>query len=453
MAAPAIRPQRSPELALPLPYLMAALAAFVVAAAGVPLLAPDLVRGSDDPRVFALTHVAVLGWVTMAMMGALYQLFPVALGARIHSVRLGRWNFYAYGAGVSGFVPSFFVDWTPGVAAFGVLVVGGIAHFASNLLRSYPSVRHWHPMAAYVLAGLAWLVVTMGFGLTWALDWQFHWFVITPAMLAAHVHAGLVGWLGCTWMGVSYKLMELFALAHRGRWRVAYANLILVNGALVGLDVSLVVRPASGATLVFASLLGAAAVVFACDLVALWVRRRRRPVSLEQGHVAVSLASLLLAVGLGVPLAAGATVAPSWVVAYGYAAIVGTFGFAVVGKTYKIVPFLVWLHRYSPHAGTRPLPLLTDLVDGRLGVASFALLALGYATVLAGLLSARVVWVQAGGITFLGGALCFAGAIVGVVWPGRWIGRSGPGGGPRRPAVAALPGARLDPAAVPTPPR
>ena len=69
-------------------------------------------------------------------------------------------------------------------------------------------------MGPFVLSGLGWLIVVIGFGLTWALDWQFAWFNVTPSLLAAHVHAGLVGWLGCTLMGVSYKLMEPVSYTH-----------------------------------------------------------------------------------------------------------------------------------------------------------------------------------------------------------------------------------------------
>ncbi|HUY55996.1 MAG TPA: hypothetical protein VMV23_12680, partial [Candidatus Nanopelagicaceae bacterium] len=47
-------------------------------------------------QVFALTHLAVLGWVTMMIMGALYQLFPVALQATISSPNVGRRNFWVY---------------------------------------------------------------------------------------------------------------------------------------------------------------------------------------------------------------------------------------------------------------------------------------------------------------------------------------------------------------------
>lgn len=65
------RPNVSSSPGLPGRYLAAGLGAFVLFAVGVPILAPDLVVTNDDPRVFALTHLAVLGWITMTMFGAL----------------------------------------------------------------------------------------------------------------------------------------------------------------------------------------------------------------------------------------------------------------------------------------------------------------------------------------------------------------------------------------------
>ena len=435
-------PKRSASLGVPLPYFVAGLVAWVLVAGGVPLLAPHLVAGYDDPQVLALTHLAVLGWVTMTIMGALYQLFPVALQATISRPRLGRWNFWVYLAGVAGFVPSFYFNWTPGVAVFGSLAVGGVIHFASNLLLSYPSIRSWHPMAAYLLCGLGWLVVTLGFGLTWALDWQFNWFGITPNLLAAHVHVGLVGWLACTLMGVSYKLMELFALSHRLSWRLAYANLGIWNAGLAGLTVSLLLWPGSPAVTACAALLGLSAAVFVFDLLRLWMGRRRRGISLEQAHLAVSLSSLLLAAALGVLIASGASLRPNWVVAYGYAAIVGCFGFAIIGKYSKIIPFLIWLSRDSGSAGARPIPLLKDLVDDRLGWASFALLLAGYSVAVTGLLAARASVVVAGGLLFLAGPAAGAVGIGAALLPGRhfWRAPRVPPALERRPSWRPSPG-------------
>ncbi len=409
---------------LPLRYLATGMLAWLLAAAGVPLLAAHLVAGFDDPKIFALTHLLVLGWLTMTIMGALYQLFPVALQASLAAPAVGRWNFTLYAAGVAGFVPSFYFDWAPGVAIFGSLAVVGIVIFAITLLLSYPSVRARHPMGLFVLCGLGWLVVVIGFGLTWALDWQFRWFNITPNLLAAHVHAGLVGWLGCTLMGISYKLMELFALAHRRTWRSAYLILAVWNAALVALILSLLLWPGGWEVTGAAIALGATMLWFAFDLVRMWTHRRRRRISVEQGHIAMSLLSLLLACGIGITLTMEKGVSSNWFVAYGYAAIVGGFGFAIAGRYQKIIPFLSWLHRYSRQPGPTPPPLLQDLVDERLGWASLALLAAGYAAVLVGLLDASVVAVQAGGLVYLAGALLGLAALRTALIPSHQVQRS-----------------------------
>ncbi len=403
-----IKPKRSPAPDLPGRYLVAGLAAFLLFAAGIPLLAPELVRTNDDPRVFALTHLAVLGWITMTMFGALYQLFPVALGGTLRSPRLGRWNFWVMAVGIAGFVPSFYADWTPGVALFGSLTVGGVLHFASQLLRSYPSVRDWHPMAFYVLAALLWLVATIGFGLVYALNWHFGWFNVTDPMLAAHVHLGLAGWLGLTLMGVSYKLTELFALAHGHGRGLTFANLGLWNLGLLGLAASLLRLPGSGLVSACAVLLAISALLHVVDLGLLLRTRRRRTLTIEHWHTFASLAALLVAAGLGVVLASGRVPGRNLVVAYGYAALAGWFGFAIVGKSYKILPFLNWLHRFSGVTGRRPVPLLKDLVDERLAWISFALLLAGFAGVLGGLLAADSSIVVSAGCLYAAGALAFA---------------------------------------------
>jgi putative flippase GtrA len=409
---------------LPLSYLATGMLAWVLAAAAVPVLASHLVADFDDPKVFALTHLMVLGWVTMTIMGALYQLFPVALQASLAVPAVGRWNFIVYAAGVAGFVPSFYLDWAPGVAIFGSLTVVGIIIFAITLLLSYPSIRARHPMGPFVLSGLGWLIVVIGFGLTWALDWQFAWFNVTSNLLAAHVHAGLVGWLGCTLMGVSYKLMELFALAHRRTWRLAYLILGLWNAALAVLILSLLLWPGSEVVAGAAIALGATMLLFTFDLARMWSHRRRRRISVEQGHIAMSLLSLLLACGIGITVTLGRGFPPNWFVAYGYAAIVGGFGFAIAGRYQKIIPFLSWLHRYSRGPGPTPPPLLQDLVDERLGWASLALLTAGYVAVLTGLLDATAVGVEAGGLVYLAGALLGLAALRASLIPSQQLQRS-----------------------------
>ena len=407
-AATAPASHRAPAPDVAMRYLAAGVVAFLVFALGVPILAPTLVVTNDDPKVFEMVHVAVLGWITMTMMGALYKLFPVALAARPTSARLARWNFWLYVVAVAGFVPSFYAAWTPGIAIFGALAVGGIAHFASVLLRSYPTVRDWHPMAWYVLAGLLWLLATIGFGFAYALDWQFNWFDITDPMLAAHVHLGLAGWLSLTLMGVSYKLLAMFSLAHGHDHRLAMANLGLWNVALLGLAASLVFAPTTPAVGVFAGLLALSAAIFVVDMARLLRRRRRRELSVEQWHVLVGFASLPIAAALGLLIVTGHAPSRSWVVAYGWMALAGWLGFSIVGNSYKIVPFLAWMHAYSGVAGRKPVPRVRDLLDERLARVSFALLLAGLVGVGLGLLAALVLLVQVAGLVYFAGAAVYA---------------------------------------------
>ena len=398
-------------------YLATGVVAFLIFALGVPCLAPELVRTNDDPRIFALTHVAVLGWISMTVFGAVYQLFPVALGGAVRAPRLASWNYWVLVAGLVGFIPSFFFSFTLGVALFGSLTVGGILHFASQMLRSFPSVTEWHPMGLYLVASLVWLVATVGFGFAYALDWWFGWFDITPNLLAAHVELGLAGWLGLTVMGVSYKLTELFALAHGHPRHLAIANLGLWCVALGGLASSLIFVPGTFAVTAFAALLAVSALIHVIDLSWMLHHRRRRPFTLETWHTVASLAALVTAAAIGLDLTTRAEPNPGLLVAYGYCAIAGWLGFAVLGKSYKILSFLFWLQRYGSLAGKEAVPLMRDLVDDRVGYASLVLLALGFLGVLGGLVAQAQLAVEISGSVYLGGALLYAAQTVKLLRP------------------------------------
>jgi len=59
--------------------------------------------------------------------------------------------------------------------------------------------------------------------------------------------------------------------------------------------------------------------------------------------------------------------------AYFAAGVVGWMGIVLVGNSYKIVPFLVWHHRYRSRAGIEPVPLLEDMYNLALARAVLAL--------------------------------------------------------------------------------
>ena len=89
---------------LPLSYLGAAAVAFVVAAVALPWLASELSGHYYQPRVLALTHTVTLGWITMSILGASYQLIPMVLERPLWSERLARWQLGVLLVGLAGMI-------------------------------------------------------------------------------------------------------------------------------------------------------------------------------------------------------------------------------------------------------------------------------------------------------------------------------------------------------------
>ncbi|MFB6153625.1 MAG: hypothetical protein ABEJ27_05175, partial [Halodesulfurarchaeum sp.] len=57
--------------------------------------------------------------------------------------------------------------------------------------------------------------------------------------------------------------------------------------------------------------------------------------------------------------------------------VLGAIGFVVFGTLYHIVPFIIWVHRYSDRLGFEDVPMIDDLYDDRLAALDGTLLVTG----------------------------------------------------------------------------
>ncbi|WP_394346015.1 hypothetical protein [Halorubrum sp. BOL3-1] len=79
--------------------------------------------------------------------------------------------------------------------------------------------------------------------------------------------------------------------------------------------------------------------------------------------------------------------------------LLGVIGSVILGTLYHIVPFVVWVHRYSDRVGFEAVPMVDDLYDDRLAAADGSLLFLGTALLVGAALAA-----DASGATLAGGS-------------------------------------------------
>lgn len=419
--APAIQPANAPALALPLGSFIAGPLAFVLINLVLFLAGRQLLVYYLLSINLTLTHLAVLGWVTMVMMGALYQLAPVVFQTKLWSERLARGQFWLYLVAVSGLVASFHWFWTPGLAIFGSLVVLAVVLFLTNMAATLWRRHAWPLTGHYLAHSLSYLGMTVLSGLTFALDLHFRWFPIPRHLLAAHIDLGIAGWFTLTLMGVTYQLRPMFALVHGHSLRLGRWVLRIMNAGVALLFLALLLDLPRPAVLSAVAVLSAGVLTYTFDVWRMFRHRRRRIMDLTQWHLVASTLSLLLAAAIGLRVAAGGLAGISeqtrWYFALVYAALGGWISLAIMGQTYKILPFLVWQHRYAARIGREPAPLLRGLCIERRARCAFWLYLAGFAGVIAALLTGWVLLFHLGALLTLLSSLGFAWTLVEVLRP------------------------------------
>jgi hypothetical protein len=407
-------PGRAPSATLPLRYLITAAVTFMLAALAVPWLSAELAGHYYHPHILALTHTVTLGWITLTIMGASYQLIPIVLQRPIWSERLARWQFVLLVVGIIGMVGHFFIgQWSGLIWSAGLVGLGTAAHVL-NAGLSVRGLRHWTFTARLVALGLAGFALTAIFGLVLGFD---HFMNLMPgelfSNLHAHFHLALLGWVLPMVIGVSARVYPMFLLArepdgwpgHLQLWGVALGVPITVVGIMLGNALVIV-----GALAVTASTAGHVA----------WVgdmaRTRKRP-ALDWGlrFALTGTAFLLPASALGVALAVDVIGGPRLGLAYAVLALGGWASLTIVGMMLKIVPFLVWYRAYSPRVGQDPVPTLAQLSWPGAERAAYVLLAPGMFVLAIAVAVGEPIWIRAAGLAVAAGALAFGAALARVL--------------------------------------
>jgi len=404
-------PARQPSIWVPLRYFVAAQGAFVATLLWAPFGVSDLLDYYYQGHALALTHLLTLGWITMTIMGASFQLVPVALESTLYSERLARWQFWIMLLGVAAMVGHFWIGRHPGMAFGAGLVLIAVILFLINMGRTLWQLPRWDIVAQHVVAALAYLAATTVMGNLMALD-KIYDFLGGQVLRTIHAHAHLagIGWVTMMIFGASYKLIPMFSLGELRDERLARWQFWLLNLGMVGLFGTLLLQ--SGWALLFALLIAGAIGLF------LWkmrevLRARRRP-RLDWGlrHAMSAIATLAILTLLGLWLATGWTPGEEFgarlAFGYGVLALLGWVSVMIIGMMYKIIPFLVWHHRYSDFVGLRPVPPATQFLGKTLPRVEFWLLHGGIQMTVAGLIFASGLLVQAGTIVLALAGLAFA---------------------------------------------
>ncbi len=218
------------------------------------------------------------------------------------------------------------------------------------------------------------LAIGLILGIMMALNYAGIIHIEMPLFLKAHVYLLICGYITLTIMGISLILVPMFGLSHGFNDQSIVLSIYLLSSSII------IVVIASFFKLTFFEYFGYFITVVAYILyvyqIAIIYKNRARKES-DIWSKSVIFAFICLVVSLGFIIAYFIKPNQAYLLVSGFLFFMGFLGFIITAHLYKIVPFLVWFHRFSILVGKQKVPMMADMVPKRSAYFQFVFTNLG----------------------------------------------------------------------------
>jgi len=353
----AISQQFAPPFKLIAPFFIISLLVFI--AAIIFLFGYEIKdMGLTDNFVLSFVHLFLLGFVMMAIFGAMAQLVPVVLEVEHFAVELYYviypLLFIATVMMVFGFYSSALLLSFGGVIAFISFSIFLFETFMTILKvkkQSFVSITVIIANIFLLLGLIAGLLMAFGFSGFISVDFA--------SLLKIHIFLVFFGYVGVTIMAMSYILIPMFWLSHSfdvkflhyAIWILSIAITFVVFGELFSIPLLFSV----GFILTIAAF-----GFYLYEIYLIYSTRVRMQKDIYFYYMIYFMISLLICLVLAcVYYLSSAVIALKLL---GFVLLFGVVSSLLVGHLYKIVPFLIWFERFSPLVGKQKVPMLSDMI-------------------------------------------------------------------------------------------
>ena len=365
-----IETDRQPPMTVPLRHFVVGLA-FLVAGIGVGIgLQLNAVSGLGR---LAHVHLLVVGWICLTIMGAMTQFVPVWSGVTLHSRRLANLQLGLVTAGLSGFAVALLFAETTWLISFAAFMLAGFWMFAYNVVRTLRTVEEYDVTERHFLVALGSFLAVTVLGVLLVVDYTVPTFtrvgVHRTGVVGAHVVLGVFGAVLTTVYGALYQLGTMFTRTGLGRIDHRLRTVEEVAHP-VGVTVLAVGHLAASASV---ARVGGLLVLLAASAFCLVLTHKLSEMRVDRTPMhtryIVAVGALALWIVVSVPAWASDPLARAHLFGAanaGHLLLLGAIGFVVVGTLYHVVPFVIWVNRYSDLLGLEDVPMIDDLYDDRL---------------------------------------------------------------------------------------
>lgn len=361
MAMSGIQAEQGPPLSIPASYFLTAPLALLAAAAFIIVHSDTILISRLVPATVALAHLGTIGFLTMVMLGALYQMIPVVAGVPVPWPRLAHLVHLCLLGGLVALLVALLTG-TPLAYIVAAFLVG--AAFTLFLLPTIWALvlapTKTDPVRGIRLA-IAGLLSLVSLGLVMAVSRGSG----TPlsswvSLQQAHIAIAFTVWIGGLISAVSWQVLPMFYVTPDFSSFSKTLGLALIALALI-LPITVLVIGLPPQWVLYAALPGAFNAWLYHPVQAFRVlrqrKRKRRDGSYRFWLAGLACGPLAFAAGL---LSVGSDDL-RWPILFGWLVLWGWAGLIVHGMLTRIVSFLVWFHRLSPLIGRVPVPAMRQL--------------------------------------------------------------------------------------------
>jgi len=367
----------APHSSVVIPHFIFAGLCFMALAILIVLNSTSLLEAYFNTKIIAITHMAVLGWASMIVFGALYQLIPVVFETSLYSEKLAKITFWISAVSIL-FLTYAFWD-----GAFSMLLVYASSFmflslflFILNIALSYRASQIKNISSKFIIASIFWLAITELVGTLIAFNFKFNFLSeIHLHYLKIHASLGLVGWFLMLIIGVGSTLIPMFLISHKLNEKKLIVSFLLINIGLLGLIMNWFIFSNTNFTFIFWGLIVMGVVSFVSFIFDSYKKRLRKKLDVGMRYTMLAIASVLLPIVTSLVLLLVFNIEYELLFRvttfYGFSIIFGFITTMILGQTYKTLPFIVWLDKYKDLVGKTKTPLPREMYSEQIATIQF----------------------------------------------------------------------------------
>lgn len=373
----------------------------------------NLLQAYFNTKLLAITHIAVLGWASMIVFGALYQLIPVVFETALYSEKLAKITFWFSAISVLFLSYSFWIG-----SYVKLLPIAAIAMFLSLLLfvlnvgLTYKRATLKNIKSTFVITAVLWLLVTELIGTLIALNFKFNFLSeVHLHYLKIHATVGLIGWFVLLIIGVGSTLIPMFLISHELKEKKLKFSYIFINAGLI-LAVTNWFLIQNNYVDYFIPLLIIGGILFFVSFIYdSYKKRLRKKLDVGMQYSMLAIVTLFVPFVLIGFIVLNASFEIEFfyriITFYGFSIIFGLITTLILGQTYKTLPFIIWLNTYKKLVGKSKTPLPRELYSEKIAGIQFVLYFVFIACFIVGFLFNQITFIKIGSYTLMAVALLY----------------------------------------------